>query len=140
MGIGSDLWDQLNALSSKNDWAGVGSLFATDAVHIDPVGRQEGREVIVAYLQKSYDAFSDITTTTTLLIEQGDIVVVEWTTRSTHTGPIAMPDGTEIAPTGKTVEDAGVTIARVRDGKFLSSRDYFDLMTGMSQLGLLPST
>jgi ketosteroid isomerase-like protein len=51
-----------------------------------------------------------------------------------------MPNGTEIAPTGKTVEHVGVTIARVRDGKFKAMRDYFDLMTAMSQLGLLPST
>ena len=139
MGIGSDLWNQLDVLLGKQDFAGAASLFTADAVRVDPVGRTEGREAIRAKMGQEYSAFSDITFTTSLLIEQGDTVVAEWTSRSTHTGPFAMPEGSELAPTGKAVEHAGVTIVKVRDGKIASMRDYFDLMTVMSQLGLLPS-
>jgi hypothetical protein len=53
---------------------------------------------------------------TSLVIEEGDTVVAEWISRLTHTGPLSMPDGTEIAATGKTVEHAGVTISKVGTG------------------------
>jgi limonene-1,2-epoxide hydrolase len=33
-----------------------------------------------------------------------------------------------------------VSIIEVKDGQIANMRDYFDLMTGMSQLGLLPGT
>jgi hypothetical protein len=36
MGMGKDLWNQLEALINKHDWPGVASLHATD-------GRRPGR-------------------------------------------------------------------------------------------------
>jgi ketosteroid isomerase-like protein len=51
-----------------------------------------------------------------------------------------MPDGSEIPPTGKTVELPGVDIITVRDGKVVSQRDYFYVVAMMSQLGLVPGT
>jgi ketosteroid isomerase-like protein len=51
-----------------------------------------------------------------------------------------LPDGKEIAATGKTVKDATVSVSEVRDGKFTTMRDYFDTAAAMRQLGLLAST
>jgi steroid delta-isomerase-like uncharacterized protein len=139
MGTGSDLWNQFVTLSSKQDWAGVRSLFATDAVHVDPTGRREGCETIVAYFE-GHTAFSDVSLETSLVIEQGDTVVAEWAYRATHTGPLALADGSVIPATGKSEDLPCVTISEIRDGKFVAMREYFDLMTAMSQLGLLPTT
>ena len=41
---------------------------------------------------------------------------------------------------GKSNEVPCVTISQVREGKFVDMRDYFDLLTGMTQLGLMPDT
>ena len=46
MGPGSDLWNQFVTMFCKGDFAGLGALFAVDAVHVDPVGRHEGRDAI----------------------------------------------------------------------------------------------
>ncbi len=54
------------------------------------------------------------------MIEDGDIVVAEFSFRATHTGPMALPDGTEFPATGNTPEIPGVTVLKIRDGKFAS--------------------
>jgi ketosteroid isomerase-like protein len=51
-----------------------------------------------------------------------------------------MPDGTELPPTGKTVEIPWVSILAVRDGNVASERDYFDQAAFMGQVGLMPGT
>src|SRR5579859_5886681 len=117
MGVGSDLWNQLDTLLSKCDWDGVGSLFATDAVHVDPIGRHEGREAIVAYLEDGGTAFTDVSSPTSLVIEQGDTTVVEYVWRSTHTGAFTAGDGTVVPATGKTQELPVVAIIEVKNGK-----------------------
>ena len=73
-----------------------------------------------------------------LLIEDGDVVVVEWNVRGVVSGPIPLPDGTELAPTGRTVDYGGVTVARLRDGKIAAMHDYCDNLATMTQLGLMP--
>jgi steroid delta-isomerase-like uncharacterized protein len=140
MGAAGDLWNQFEILTCKKDFAGLGSLFADDAVHVDPLGRQEGREAIVALYKASVEPFSDISLPPSLLIEQGDTVVAEYTWRGTHTGPLTMPDGSVFPALGKVLSHDCVTIAEVKDGRFVALRDYFDLMVGLKQLGLMPET
>jgi ketosteroid isomerase-like protein len=140
MGTGKDLWKQMERLSNNQGLAGVGSLFTRDAVYVAPYMRREGSEAIGAYFAASGEGRSDFRMKTSLVIEEGDTVVAEWTSRSTNTGPLTMPDGTEIPPTGKTLELPGVTVATVRDGKFATMRHYFDTVDIARQLGLMPST
>jgi steroid delta-isomerase-like uncharacterized protein len=140
MGTGKELWHELETLYSKLDYAGLGPLFASDGIHVDPFGRREGREAIVAYFEEADMPFSDMTMETSQLVEEGDTLVAEWTWRATHTGPMAMPDSTEIPPTGKAVELPGVSVLKIRDGKFATDREYWDAAAVMTQLGLLPGT
>jgi steroid delta-isomerase-like uncharacterized protein len=140
VGTGKDLWTELEALSNKQDWTGVASLYTSDAVYSTPNFRHEGREAILAFLEAGDKTFPDETTQTSLVIEEGDIVVAEWDFRGTNTGPITTPDGTEIPATGKSVELPGVTVAEVRDGKIAVAREYFDSAVMSSQLGLMGGT
>jgi steroid delta-isomerase-like uncharacterized protein len=140
MSAGKDLWTEVKARYNEGDLAGWAALYASDAVCTDPTGRYEGRAAILANLEGASKPFSDIRMETSLLIEEGDTVVGEWTVRGTHTGPLPMPDGTEISATGKAFEILGVTIWTVRDGMVTNQRDYFDSMAMMSQLGLMPVT
>ena len=139
MGTGKDLWNELEARLCKKDWAGLASLYAEDAVHVDPVGRHEGRDAIGSYWEEFGAPFSDMSFPASLLIEQGDTVVAEYVFRATLTGALTMPDG-RVVPPGPSEEIPCVTIIEVRDGKVVSQRDYFDLVMGMTQLGLMPGT
>jgi SnoaL-like polyketide cyclase len=76
---------------------------------------------------------------TSQLIEEGNTVVAEWVWRATNTGPLAMPDGTEIPAMHNILDVPALSVALVRDGEFASQRDYFDNADGMRQLGLMPS-
>ena len=140
MGAGKDLLKQTEAFYAKLDYTGLTSLYASDAILTDPTGRYEGREAIRAYFQAGDKPFSDVTIENSRMIEEGDTVVAEWTWRGTHTGPLPMPDGTELPATGRTIENPGVSIFTVRDGKIAVEHDFFDNAAMMSQLGLLPGT
>ena len=72
------------------------------------------------------------------MIEQGDTIATEWTWVATNTGPLVMPNGTEVPGTGKRVETKGMDLAQVRDGKLAVYHMYFDNMAVAGQLGLLP--
>src|SRR5579859_6006574 len=126
MGTGSDLWNQLDALLNSRDFAGAASLFTSDAVWVGPGSRDEGREAIRTVFDNVGKAFSDMRRETSLVVEDGDTVVAEWMFLATCTGPITTPDGTEIATTGKTLKHPGVTVSKIRDGKFATMRTYFD--------------
>lgn len=65
----------------------------------------------------------------------GNTVILEVTWRGTHTGPLRTPTG-EIAATGKKIEMRGCQIVDMADGKVRSIRQYYDMATLMSQLGV----
>jgi steroid delta-isomerase-like uncharacterized protein len=140
MGVGKDLWTEMEAQYNKGDSGWASSFYAPDSVYLGPDGRYEGREVILAYYADADRPFSDIRMDTTLLVEEGDTVVAEYTWRATNTGPLTMPTGTEIPATGKTLALSGVSVITVRDGQISSQRDYFDTASMASQLGLMPNT
>ena len=124
MGAARDLWNEYELVYSKLDYSGLASLYASDAVHLDAAGRHEGRDAIRAYVEGADKPFSDISFETTQVIEEGPLLAVEWVWRAKNTGPLAAPDGTEIAATRKAVELPGVSVLSVRDGRITSQRDY----------------
>jgi steroid delta-isomerase-like uncharacterized protein len=67
-----------------------------------------------------------------------DAVVCEAVFRGAHTGPLVGPAG-EIQPTGRTVGVPFCQVHEVQEGKFVGCRLYFDAVTFMSQLGLMPT-
>ena len=133
MGTGIDLWNQWATLYNQQDVAGLASLVTDDAIYVVPHLRWEGREAIQAWWDAWSKAFSHISMETSLVIEDGDVVVAEWTLQDTHTQPLVVPGGGTIAPTGKTETRAGVTVSRVRAAKFETMRSYYHTLSAMSQ-------
>ncbi len=140
MGTDSDLWNQFQAMRSKQDYEGLVSLFAMDAVYVEPAGRHEGRDAILTWFNEWGPGLSDLRIDTNLAIEQGSTIVAEWRGRATHSGAITMPDGTTVAPTGNAVDTPTVTILEIKDGEIVEAREYYDQLTGIIQLGLMPSS
>jgi predicted ester cyclase len=69
------------------------------------------------------------------VIAQDDAVVVEFTGRGTHTGPLATPAG-DIPATGRSATLQFVDVYEVVGGKIKSQHNYFDSGALMAQLGI----
>jgi steroid delta-isomerase-like uncharacterized protein len=138
MGGYKQLLEQYVELYNAGDLDGVIDLYAEDAVQGMPDGTFEGRSAIRERLAKELAAFPDVNFGFTSYVEQGATFADEWFFVGTHTGPFVLPDGTELAPTGKRVEMKGMEIVKVRDGKIVVDNLYYDNLAIAAQLGLLP--
>ena len=67
-----------------------------------------------------------------------DQVAVEFTGRGTNTGPLHMPTG-DVPPTGRYAELRFCNVLQIKNGKITRSHLYYDLMTMLQQLGLVPA-
>jgi predicted ester cyclase len=103
-----------------------------------PDGTFEGRAAIKDRLAKELAAFTDIAHRYVSYVEQGDAFADEWVFAGTHTGPLLLPDGTELAATGKRVEMPGMEFVKIRDGKIVADNLYYDNLAVAAQFGLLP--
>jgi steroid delta-isomerase-like uncharacterized protein len=113
-------------------------LYADDAVQFMPDGTFVGRSVIGERLARELAGFPDINWTVTSFVEEGDTFADEWTFVGTHSGPFALPDGTELPPTGRRVELKGMEFVQMRDGKIVVDNLYYDTLAIAAQLGLVP--
>jgi steroid delta-isomerase-like uncharacterized protein len=125
-------------LYNAGDLDGVMDLYAHDAVQIMPDGTFEGRDVIGERLAKELTAFPDLHHRVISFVEQDDAFADEWVFVGTHNGPLLLPDGTELPPTGKQIEVRGMELVELRDGKIVVDNLYYDFMAAVSQLGLVP--
>jgi steroid delta-isomerase-like uncharacterized protein len=81
--------------------------------------------------------FADVDVEILNVVDSGDWAVAECVGRGTHSGPMQTPMG-EVAPTGRKLELHFCSLIKVRDGKIVEGRDYYDAMTIVTQLGLMP--
>jgi steroid delta-isomerase-like uncharacterized protein len=123
---------------NAGDLDGVMDLYAEDAVQLMPDGTFEGRGAIRDRLAKELDAFSDLAHRVVSYVEEGDAFADEWVFVGTHTGPLVLPDGSELPPTGKRVEMPGMEFVAMRDGKIVADNLYYDNLAVAAQFGLLP--
>jgi len=78
-------------------------------------------------------AFPDLHLTIEDVIAEGETVMTRWSCRGTHKG-----DLNGIAPTGKHITIAGVTVARCSNGKIVEGYVNWDALGLMQQLGVVP--
>jgi steroid delta-isomerase-like uncharacterized protein len=123
---------------NAGDLDAVMDLYAEDAVQLMPDGTFRGRSAVRERLAQELDAFSDLAHRVVSYVEQGDAFADEWVFVGTHKGPVVLPDGTEVAPTGKRVEMPGMELVKVRDGKIVANNLYYDNLAVLMQLGLVP--
>lgn len=107
-------------------------LYAKDFVN-HGIHRDITLEEDQAALKGWHQAFPDVAIVPEKLIAEGDLVVVYWIARGTNTGT-----GNGLPATGKKVEQAGITIWRIVNGKIKEEWSAFDQLSLMRQLGLLP--
>ena len=114
----------------------IDELMAADYVHHDPQSPDvpsgiEGYKQFVSYY---LNAFPDLHYTIEDLLADGNTVAIRWTATGTHQGDLP-----GITKTGRQISVTGMTIARVRDGKFIESWGNWDALGLMQQLGVVPA-
>ena len=117
----------------------VASLASEDVEFVDVAAGEEihGREQWRQYCGRYLKGFPDMRLELTNLVATDDSAFVEAIARGTHDGALESPAG-EIPPTGRKIEVKFCLVVRVRDGEIVDSREYYDAMTLMTQLGLMP--
>jgi predicted ester cyclase len=132
------LLERYVGLYNAGDLDSVMDLYAEDSTQLMPDGTFEGRSAIKDRLARELASFTDIAHRYVSYVEEGDAFADEWVFVGTHTGPLVLPDGTELPPTGKRVEVKGMELVRVRDGKIVVDKLHYDNLAVAVQLGLLP--
>jgi predicted ester cyclase len=133
-----DLLDRYVELYNAGDLDGVMDLYAEDSVQLMPDGTFVGKAAIKDRLAKELAAFSGLAHRYISYVEQDDAFADEWVFVGTHTGPLTLPDGSELPPTGKRVEMPGMEYVKVCDGKIVVDNLYYDNLAVATQFGLLP--
>ncbi len=124
---------------NASDWEGCKAAMTSDCVY-DEVAtsrRLQGVGDIITCWQEWKEAMPDVKGTVTNACASGNTVVLEVTWKGTHTGPLKSPSG-EIPASGKQQTTRASWILNFDGGKITASRHYFDMLSFMQQLGLLP--
>jgi steroid delta-isomerase-like uncharacterized protein len=137
MGEAAHAAEDFLAAFNAHDAARIRDGYSEDVVFQAPGVELEGSEAATEYAMTYIRAFPDVRLTATNVVEAGEWVAIEFDYEGTHEGPLATPDG-EIPPTGRRAAGRGVDIVRVEAGKVIEERLYFDQLTFLAQLGLVP--
>ena len=120
---------------NRADWDAARGLLGDSTYN--ELGTQRslaGADAIIAALQGWKAAMPDVTGTVTSTVESGQQVVLEVTWEGTQTGEMVTEQGT-IPPSGRRQRTPGAFVFEFEGGKLKESRNYFDLLTFLKQIG-----
>jgi steroid delta-isomerase-like uncharacterized protein len=118
------------------DWDALRDALPSDTTY-NEYGTQrtiKGAGDLIDALQAWKTAMPDVTGTVASTIAQGNRVALEIVWEGNHTGPLATPSG-EIPASGKHQRTPGVWIFDFDGDKLVESRQYFDILTLLQQIG-----
>lgn len=125
---------------NRGDFERIRALQAPGFSYAEPAtGRVvRGEQEFEALLRGWRDAVPDVRGEVTRVAVDGDVAVLEITWRGTHSGPLAMPDGT-LPPSGRSVDFVS-TLWQHWDGeRMVEERHHLDMLTFLTQVGALPA-
>ena len=130
--------EQVDAFNN-GDWERLEAGLAADARYHEFATQREveGPEKIVELFKGWKTAFPDAAGTVTSAVGSGNMAALEVTWKGTHTGPLETAEGT-IPASGKRQETPAAIVFTFEGGKIKESRQYFDLMTLLKQIGAQP--
>jgi len=119
---------------NRRDWARYRDILHPEYTFTGGDGQtQKGQDVGLAVGQMFATAFPDGRIDLKSVHTAGDVAIVEFIGRGTHTGDLM-----GIAPTGRQITIPVCEIYDLRDGKIYAERQYMDMMHLMQQLGVAP--
>lgn len=132
----ADMIEKINRLWNNGEISITGDIITSDFVRYEPgsdpvVGPQGLSKDIIDLRQR----FPDLVITFEENIFDGNTMVVHWRFRGTNLG---QDRETGMEATGKKVDYKGVDVLHIKDGKISKDYAYFDQVTLLQQLGLMP--
>lgn len=126
------IYDAFNA----RDIAKLASLFAPDVVTTDMgSGRTyHGFDGFMEWVGPFAAAMPDSTATPGLVVANGDWIATEHVGRGTHTGTFTGPHGQELPASHRPIEIRFAEFFRLRDGKVVEFRAYWDTGSVLDQM------
>ena len=111
-------------------------LYSDDCVYEDVTCGvvKHGKEELRAFAEGTFAVVPDFTVELTARCGADTWGHLEWVLSGTHHGNLP-----GLPATGKRFSVRGATIVELREGKIRRSSDYWDAVTFMRQVGLLPS-
>lgn len=104
--------------------------------HLMPQGQISGPEGFATYLNMLYTALPDVNLRQDSIQAAGNLVHQELVILGRHSGPIELPNGRVLLPTGLRVQMPTEVFHTFTDqGGFVSSTGYANLLDVMKQLG-----
>src|SRR3954447_14502968 len=133
-----NLIDMHYAAFNERDFSKTSQIYSPDVVTIEPgSGRMEGRDAVVADAQAFLAGFPDARLEVLTVVDDGRRVAIEGNFVGTNTGPLRTPNG-ELAPTGRPLQLPFSDIWESEAGRITRHQVYYDQMTFLGQLGLIP--
>lgn len=120
----------------QRDFLHLRDLYHPEYAYLGADGTSGGIELGLAVAETYTGAFPDLTMTVEHQhVVSGDISIMEITATGTH---LAELQGIE--PTGRTVSVRVCNVVECKDGKVWREREYFDGLSLMQQLGIIPAS
>ena len=104
-----------------------------EGVDVNSAEHQHGPDGMRQNMLRYLSAFPDLRLAAEEPVCQGARIVLPWTARGTHLGPLL-----HIPATGRSVSVRGVSLFTVRDGKITHGLHVWDVAGLLRVLGLLP--
>lgn len=140
MGQARELMNRFTGALIAGDMDTLREVYDADVVVTTPdAGTLHGIDAFIEWNNAFAGAFSDRDYRSDRELEAGDSAIDQGELIGTHTGPMALPDGQSVPPTGKQIRMRGLDIATVSDGKIVRHDFYFDQLDLLTQLGLNPT-
>ena len=117
----------------------VPELYADDVQGWSPVMTVSSAAELAVELEDRHEAFSDIDLEVTPLDVGADQACVEWIATATHSGPLVIDEDVVIEPTGGRFTLRGVTVADFEGDRIRAFRQYWDEVSLLEQLELIPT-
>ncbi|MEV6062903.1 ester cyclase [Nocardia asteroides] len=113
------------------------SPFGDDVASVFPSGPLAGIEGLRGMITAFITAFPGMRIERRNVWVDGDTAIAEIVFHGVHTGPLATAQG-EVPPSGRELTFPLIDTFTLRDGKVVEHRGYWDNVTFLTQLGLMP--
>lgn len=131
---------EVSEAANRRDWAGFNAGHKDSVIVYSPTTPEPTKDIAShsEAVRGLLDAFPDFVMKVERSFGQGEWICAEFTLIGTHKGPLKGTNGQTIPPTNKPIRLPMCSMIRFEDGKMAEERTYFDRVSLMSQLGVLP--
>jgi ketosteroid isomerase-like protein len=137
MGETMDLARKSIELMDKRDLKGLRALLSPDFTFWEPATGTLDADGFIGYMGNYAEAVPTASTERKSEAESGNVAIIEAAVSLKHTGPLHTPKGT-IPPTGRSLVLPYCHYVRAEAGKITALKFYYDQITFLTGLGLLP--